>query len=65
MCEHVAGLSRADLDENRPARREKPRGGRKDRPIGVESVGPAVERQARIEIDAPAREGRRCRRIGM
>ena len=63
--EHVAGLTRADLDENHPLRREKRRGRRKDRAISVESVDPAVERKARIEMTDSRAKGRRCRRYGM
>src|SRR5271166_1760989 len=49
-CKHVAGLSRACFDDEPAVRRDQPRSCRKDHPIGVEAVDPAIERKARIEI---------------
>src|SRR5271165_4582966 len=47
--EHAPRLARADFREEPAAPRDERRRGREDCPIGVQPVGPAVERKTRIE----------------
>ena len=44
------GLVVADLHHEVPARPQEPRGGRQDRPVGVEAVGAAVEGPRRVVL---------------
>ena len=55
-CKHRASLSCAHFDDEPSVRREQLRSSRKDGPIGVKAVDPAVERKARIKTPYLARK---------